>query len=315
MWKWYVFWFLVFIGGVSAVVFWPHSMQEASTAAPIIAPAFDKERAWQDLLYQVNAGFRVPGSETHSKVRAWLVAELSKSSSTVSVQPFTRVLGGKVITMWNIIAQFSGTAPLPRENVLLAAHWDTRPTADQDPDLTKRNKPIPGANDGASGVAVLLEVARQLKAHPVKRDVTIVLFDGEDYGPQINNMFLGATYYATHLKKKPTWGILLDMIGDKNLDIYREPNSDRLAKTVNDRVFRAARALGYVSASGPFIDTPYQYPIEDDHLSVNKAGVPMVDLIDFDYPTWHTLDDTPEQCSATSLRIVGETMLYVLQHE
>ncbi|HEY3416800.1 MAG TPA: M28 family peptidase [Armatimonadota bacterium] len=284
-------------------------------AAPYLFP-FDKDHAWADLKQQVAFGYRIPGTEAHRTTCAWLVEQLHQSAAVVAKQEFTHKLGGREVHMWNIIATLPGAGEGPHERVVLVAHWDTRPTADQDPNPENRKKPIQGASDGASGVAVLLEIARQLKAHPISRDVVILLVDGEDYGPGVEDMLLGAKYYAAHLPaKKPDWGVLLDMVGDKDLDIYREPNSDRLAKPVNDRLFRAAREMGYLRVAGNpgFIDAPYKYEITDDHIPFNNAGVPMADLIDFNYPAWHTLADTPDQCSADSLNVVGKTILYALQ--
>ena len=313
--KWYLFWVVVFVAGVLAIVYLPRQSSDAASSA-ITVPDFDQAHAWKDLVYQVDAGYRIPGTETHRKVRDWLVKELSASAGMVITQPFTHYLGGKDVPMWNVIANIPGTGKSPREQVLLAAHWDSRPIADYDPIEANRKLPIPGADDGASGVAVLLEVARQLKAHPVSRDVVIVMFDGEDYGPKVDNMLLGAKYYAAHLTgAKPNWGVLLDMIGQKDLTIYREPNSDQYAKSVNDRIQRASRELGFKgSANTPgFIDQPYKYPIDDDHMPLNRAGVPTVDLIDFDYPAWHTRNDNPDQCSPDSLAMIGKTILYALQ--
>lgn len=287
----------------------------SSTATTPSPPSFDQARAWSDLQKQVNFGFRVPGTQAHRDTRDWLVAQLTPCATAVTLQPFTHKLGGVDVQMWNIIATIPGNGTAPRQQVLLCAHWDTRPTADYDPDPAKRTQPIPGANDGASGVAVLLEVARQLHAHPIARDVVVVLFDGEDYGPTVADMLLGSKYYATHLPaKKPDWGVLLDMVGDKNLKIPREVNSDQQAKAVNDRIFRAARELGYTWSAGVsgFADST-GLAITDDHTNLNAAGVPTVDLIDFDYPPWHTTGDDLTQCSAESLRLVGKTVLYALQ--
>jgi len=285
---------------------------------------FNETRAWQDLEAQVNFGPRVPGTEAHGRTRDWLVEQLTSSAKSVTLQPFIHKLDGRNVTMWNIIAEFPGVGPAPREQVLLAAHWDTRPTADYDPDETKRMQPIAGANDGASGVAVLLEIARRLKARPIARDVTIVLFDGEDYGTYPNmktnlaSMLLGSQYYADHLpEKKPDWGILLDMIGDADLAISREPNSEKYAKAVNDRVFAAAKEMGYLRVGGQsgFVDAVSGEAITDDHIALNKAGVPTIDLIDFNYPFWHTTHDTPEQCSAESLKVVGRIVLLAIGSE
>lgn len=287
-----------------------------ANAAPPPAIPFDETRAWADLKKQVDFGPRVPGTPAHLATRDWLVTQLKASTDTVDLQPFSAVLGGKTVSMWNIVADFTGTGAAPRQRVLLCAHWDTRPIADRDPDPAKRATPIDGADDGASGVAVLLEIARQLKVKPIERDVQIVLFDGEDYGPNIDNMLLGSKYYAKHLPTpKPAWGILLDMIGDKDLDIYREPNSDIAAKAVNDRVFTAATRLGLLRAgvTPGFVNAPYKYAIEDDHTALNANGVPTADLIDFDYPPWHTTADTVDKCSADSLKIVGKAVLYAVQ--
>jgi len=295
----------------------------AGTTSPI-ETAFNEARAWQDLEAQVNFGPRVPGTEAHRQTRDWLVEQLTPSAGSVTLQPFTHKLGGRNVQMWNIIAEIPGAGPAPREQVLLAAHWDTRPTADHDPDETIRMQPIDGANDGASGVAVLLEIARQLNSRPIARDVVIVLFDGEDYGTypnmktNITSMLLGSQYYADHLpERKPNWGILLDMIGDADLAISREPNSEKFAKTVNDRVFAAAKEMGYlrVGEQPGFVDSQSTDSITDDHIALNKAGVPTIDLIDFNYPFWHTTHDTPKQCSAESLKVVGRTVLLAISSE
>ncbi len=294
-----------------------HTVAGSADADPLrIGIAFDENRAWSDLQQQVAFGFRIPGTEAHRTTRDWLVSQLMTSSTNVTLQPFSAVLNGTTVQMWNIVAQYPAKIALSKGTILLAAHWDTRPTADHDPDLAKRKLPISGANDGASGVAVLLEIARQLKANPISANVTIVLFDGEDYGPSTDKMFLGAKYYAAHLPTvKPRWGILLDMVGDKDLDIYREPNSEQYAKAVNDRVFTAATRLGYLrTATQPgFVNSVYARRIMDDHIPLIQAGVPMADLIDFNYPYWHTTADTVDKCSAHSLKIVGETVLYTIR--
>lgn len=313
--KWYLLWLMIFVAGVSAILYLPRVAGNSATQAAPPVPLFDKDRAWEDLLAQVRAGFRIPGTPAHLQVRDWLVKRLAESAGTVQTQPFSHRLGGREVKMWNIITTYPGTGTAPRQRVLLAAHWDSRPTADQDPDPANRSLPVPAANDGASGVAVLLEIGRQLKRSPVARDVDIVLFDGEDYGPKVDNMLLGSKYYAQMLRDdRPAWGILLDMIGKTDVVIPREPNSEQYAKAVNDRVFQAARALGYLRAGDTgFRDSLYKYPIEDDHMPLNHAGVPTADLIDFEYPAWHTRNDTPEQCSADSLALVGKTVLYALR--
>ncbi len=296
-----------------------HSTATSTTDPPAlyVPPSFDQNRALSDLQHQLALGFRIPGTAAHRATRDWLQTQLQNAGATVTLQPFSHLLGGQTVQMWNIIAEIPGkNLPATPVSVLLGAHWDSRPTADRDPDPAKRTQPIPGANDGASGVAVLLEIARQLKAHPIARNVTLVLFDGEDYGPEIDNMLLGSAYYAAHLPvNRPDWGILLDMVGDKNLDIYREPFSDEYARSVNNRVFTAADVLGYLGGANTpgFINQPFYTTIIDDHIAINKAGVPMADLIDFNYPYWHTTADTVDKCSAASLKIVGMTVLAAIQ--
>jgi Zn-dependent M28 family amino/carboxypeptidase len=162
-----------------------------------------------------------------------------------------------------------------------------------------------GANDGASGVAILLEIARMLKAKPAAVPVWIVLFDGEDYGPGVDRMFLGAKHFAANLPAGvPRVGVLLDMVGDKNLEIFKEIHSVQRASAVVNSVWETAQSLGYRAQFNP---AP-KYAIQDDHLPLLDRGIAMIDVIDFDYPPWHTLGDTVDKCSAASLDVVGEVV-------
>jgi Zn-dependent M28 family amino/carboxypeptidase len=204
--------------------------------------------------------------------------------------------------MWNIIGEQNWANATTR--VMLLAHWDSRPTADQDPDPANQNQPIPGADDGASGVAVLLELARALKASPAKVGIMYVLVDGEDLGPGLDEMFLGARALAKQLPSpKADYGILLDMIGNRGVVVPKEPNSEKYAPSLVDALYKFAEKVGlkdtFPDRMGP--------EIEDDHLSLNEAGLPTIDLIDFyGYaPYWHTLADTPDKCSPDSLQKVG----------
>lgn len=278
----------------------------AAVASPI---TFDSTRAYADLKKQVAFGPRIPGTTGHASCRDWIISELTKAGVKASRQDFSLTLDGKKLPMTNILAQIN---PEAKKQILLCAHWDTRPTADQEIADDKINKPIPGANDGASGVAVLLEVARQLQKNPPKNTgVQFVFFDGEDYGPHTDRMFLGAAHYAKNpALPKPNYAILIDMIGDKNLEIAREVNSDRMAPEVLDKIFGAAKALNvkqFVNETGP--------EIMDDHLPLQAAGWKAVDLIDFDYGPWHTLDDTPDKCSPASLKAVGDVLAKVVHDE
>jgi Zn-dependent M28 family amino/carboxypeptidase len=195
---------------------------------------------------------------------------------------------------------------------MLAAHWDTRPFADQDPDPARRGTPILGANDGASGVAILLEAARQLALDPVEFGVDIVFFDGEDYGAEgvLDDYLIGSRHHARHLKTPPRYGILLDLVGDAELRIPYEASSLNYAREVLLKIFDAAervRATSFVREIGK--------PAYDDHIPFLEAGIPFVDLIDFDYKYWHTVEDVPANCSARSLGEVGRTVMEVLRSE
>ena len=263
-------------------------------------PQIDAERAMAYLTAQTDLGPRNPGSKGHTAGRDYLFNELKKWADEVHLQPFTH----KKIDMWNICGVF-GEGEKP---VLLCAHWDTRPFADHDPDPANRKTPILGANDGASGVAVLLEIARQLHEAPLPYPVVIVLFDGEDYGRNTNEMFLGSTYYAKNpIPSKPRFAILLDMVGDADLSIPIEPFSQQAAPALVKAIWETAREIGADAFS-----TKLGPAILDDHIPLIKAGIPAVDIIDFSYPPWHTIADTPDKCSAQSLKTVGDVTLRFL---
>ncbi len=254
---------------------------------------------------QCSFGPRKPGTEAHIKCRDYIKSELEKYCENVKLQPFehkwTRT--NEVVKMWNIIGEQDYRTA--KTKVVLLAHWDTRPLATEETDPEKRLKPILGANDGASGVAVLLELARVLKASNPEVGIMYVFTDGEDLGPDIEEMFLGAEYWAKNLPTpKPNYGILLDMIGDKNLQIPLEPNSVQYARSLAREFYRHASHIGL----GTTFPQEFGPDIMDDHLCINKAGIPTMDLIDFTYPSWHTLADTPDKCSAASLGKVGKML-------
>ncbi len=235
-------------------------------------------------------------------------------------QKFQARIGEKQLELTNLIAFIkpkSDKAACPIQTecaaeaknwALVCAHWDTRPIADMELDAERRTQPIPGANDGASGTAVVLELARVLHEQRPSRGVILVLFDGEDQGKTSSQMFLGSRHFAKEYRgPKPEWGVLLDMVGDEDLEIPMEGYSRKHAPAVVERVWQAAEELGsqvFVRRRGAWI--------MDDHLLLQKAGIPCIAVIDFNYPYWHTLADTPDKCSADSLQIVGEVMLKVL---
>ena len=253
---------------------------------------FDGQRAYQDVLAQVAFGPRIPDSPAHAQTIAYIQEQLRKAGWQAQIQDIT----WQGFAIKNIIASRTDQAP----QIILGAHYDSRMLADQDPG-PGRNSPVPGANDGASGVAVLLELARTLP----KEDLPtwLVLFDAEDDGGIAGrDWIMGSQAFVAALTFHPRAAIIVDMVGDANLNIYIEKNSN--AALVSEIWGQAAR-LGF---SQQFIPT-IKYSMEDDHTPFLRAGIPAVDIIDFDYPYWHTAADTPDKVSPKSLEIVGETLL------
>jgi hypothetical protein len=288
--------------------------EDSSSRPRAQVPAFDAGNAYRYLETQVNFGPRVSGSTAHDRCREFLVGELEKSAEAVNLQPFSiRGYGGETLKFTNIIASFNLKATT---RILLLAHWDSRPWADEERDSTLHSRPVPGANDGASGVAVLLEIARHLKSSPPAAGVDILLTDGEDYGRHADpgGFLHGARHFATNLPPgyHPAFGILLDMVGDAELTLYKEQHSVAAAPDIVDLVWGTAARLGL----SQFIDAP-QGAVTDDHLPLISAGIRTIDIIDFDYPDgsnryWHTLLDTPDKCSAESLGAVGSVVMTVV---
>ena len=284
----------------------PH-LPGIEAAAPPDIPTFNAQKAFAELVKQCDIGPRYPGSEGQIKCRDYLVTTLSRYADKVTTQPFPVTFGrpAKTVEAYNVIAHF---LPDKEERILLCAHWDTRPWADKDPDPRKRETPILGANDGASGVAVLLEVARLLHAQPPDVGVDIVLFDGEDAGTEgsMQSWAQGSAYYARHLapKDRQVMGVLVDMIGDADLEILQEYNSKAYARPVVDRVWAIAKELG-CTAFKPLTGSSIMH----DHIPLLQVGVPCIDLIDLDYPPWHTTADTPDKCSPASLDQVGRVLV------
>ncbi len=212
--------------------------------------------------------------------------------------------------MTNVIASYN---PKMKKRIMLCAHWDSRPRADQDPDSILAHQPIPGANDGASGVAILLEMGRLFSMQPPPVGVDIVLFDGEDYGlaGEEKGWFLGSTRFARNLGGyRPRMAILLDMVGDKDLQIYRESISQRYAGEINDYIWSVAKEIG----STAFIDS-VKHSVSDDHIPLLSSGIKAIDIIDFDYPYWHTHEDTPDKCSPQSLEAVGRVLVAAIYNK
>ena len=269
---------------------------------------FDEERAFALLEAQCEFGPRAPGTDGHERAAEWLSSTLSELADEVAVQHFVVQSSDREVTLTNIIASFGKDR---RERVLLGAHWDTRAVAERDPVAANRGTPILGANDGASGVAVLLETARVISTDPPDVGVDIVLFDGEDGGDEggMPGWCLGSTYFAAHMGDYcPEYAVVVDMVGDGDLAIPREPNSWGANPDLVERVWAAARRAGSESFEDGFGQAMY-----DDHVPLILAGVPAVLVIDASYEFWHTIGDTPDKCSAKSLGEVGralEELLY-----
>ena len=239
------------------------------------------------------------GSEAHETAASWMVSTLKDLQWQVETQE--TVVSGQVIK--NIIARRGKGTPW----IILGSHYDSRLFADQDTIIANRKLPVPGANDGASSTAVLLELARVL---PVKNNMQIwlVFFDDEDNGTASGTGWsVGSTYFVSQLQGKPDSVVVLDMIGDGDLNIYKEGNSDR---ELNTEIWNVANNLGYQQ----FIPS-YKYDIIDDHIPFIQAGIRAVDVIDFDYPYWHTTNDTLDKVSAESLKAVGDTILKWLEQQ
>jgi len=272
-------------------------------------PDFDGQKAFSNLQAQTDFGPRNPNSIGHQKCLDYLFVELSRYAEKVTKQNFShRGYGGENLTLTNIFGTFNSRAS---DRILLLAHWDTRPRADQEKDPSKQNRPILGANDGASGVGVLLEIARLLKQDAPPIGVDLLFVDGEDYGKSqdLDSYFLGSRYFMKVKSEnyRPRFAVLLDMVGYKDLQIPMEQNSMKFAPQAVELIWSTAEDLGVTQ----FVNIPGE-EISDDHVPLNAGGIPTVDIIDFQYPYWHTTQDTPDKCSAESLEAIGKVLMHVL---
>ena len=271
-------------------------------------PSFDGEVAQRLIRTQVDFGPRVPGWEGHSRQLEWMTGLLEGLADTLELQPFEFVTSqGDTLFLTNLLARFNREA---EERILLLAHWDTRPWSDAAADPDEREIPVPGANDGGSGTAILLQLAALMSLNPPPWGVDLLFVDGEDYGPGTQDMFMGSRHFADALPAEPPWayGVLLDLVGDADPSFPVEGYSAERARPVVNLVWRIADDLGY----GSFFPTRVGPYAQDDHLFLNDAGLPTIDIIDFQYGPgnqfWHTPRDTPENTSARTLGMVGEVM-------
>lgn len=290
-------------------------------------PKFNADSAYAFCKKQCNFGPRVMNSAAHDQCGVWIADMFKKFGCKVTEQK-TIVKGwdGKALHCTNIIASYN---PEATTRVLLCAHWDSRPWADNDPDSTNHHKPVMAANDGASGIGVMLEIARLLqKDKQLKIGVDFVCFDAEDYGTPYwtksdeNSWALGAQYWAEHARGnyEARYGILLDMVGAQGATFYQESMSKKYAQDVLDKVWNAAQAAGF----GSMFSKTEGGAITDDHIPVNqKAGIPTIDIIPY-YPdcqqssfgpTWHTVSDDMINLDKNTLQAVGQTIIQTLYSE
>lgn len=270
-------------------------------------PEFDGDSAYELVRRQVAFGPRAPGLEGHRRQLEWMESYLRQRADTVILQPFTHGTDdGETLRLTNLFTRFRPDAP---DRVLLLAHWDTRPIADEDPDPERRDEPILGANDGASGTAVLLRMADVLSRHSPPIGVDLLFVDGEDVPP--GAQLLGSTHFAANLPPgyRPLYGVLVDMIGDMQPRYGIEAHSQNEAPAVVRRVWRTAEEVGYGSM---FVERRVG-AITDDHVPLNRAGIPTIDIIDFEYggsanPHWHTHEDTLENTAPDGLEAVGTVL-------
>ena len=254
--------------------------------------SFDGLRAYNDVQTQVAFGPRIPGTDGHAQIVEWMQEELVKAGWQVEIQE-SEALGHPIK---NLVAKRSDASP----QIILGAHYDSRIYADNDPDPANHTQPVPGANDGASGVAVLLELARTLPENTP--DIWLVFFDAEDNGRIEGwDWILGSREFVNNNVLQPHAVVIVDMIVDADLNIYKEHNS---TPELIDEIWAVADNLGY----GHLFIPEYKHAMLDDHTPFVNAGIPAVDIIDFDYPYWHTLEDTPDKVSAESLEAVGKTL-------
>ncbi len=307
----------------------PKATQQAPPEKPRVAvPAFNADSAYQFVKAQLSFGPRVPNTPAHKKCAAYLENTLKRFTSDVIVQKGqVYAYNKKALNFQNIIASWM---PETKNRILLCAHWDSRPYADHDPDPANRRKPVDGANDGASGVGVLLEVARQLALNPPPIGIDILLFDAEDYGPHQEDpgdksdehWGLGSQYWANNPHKPDytaKYGILLDMVGARNATFLMEGISAQYASDILKHVWNTAGRIGYSSSflyeQGGFIT--------DDHVAINRIRhIPTINIIHLDresetgfYPYWHTTKDNLDAIDAGTLKIVGQTVLTVIYEE
>nr|WP_024989504.1 M28 family peptidase [Segatella albensis] len=301
--------------------------EEVEKVQPV-GPSFNADSAFTYCAAQCEFGPRTMNSEAHEKCADWIVAKFKQIGCEVKTQKADlQGFDGTTLKSTNIIASYN---PKATTRILLCAHWDSRPWADNDPDSANHHKPVMAANDGASGIGVMIEIARQLqKDKKLKIGVDFVCFDAEDYGTPYwadhqddNSWALGAQYWSKNLPQgyEARYGILLDMVGGQGAKFYREGMSQQYANAIVKKVWRAAYQAGY----GSYFPKEDGGMITDDHIPVNQnAQIPTIDIIPY-YPdcqqstfgpTWHTVSDDMKHLDKATLKAVGQTLIQVLYTE
>jgi hypothetical protein len=265
---------------------------------------FDKKLAWKHLTKIVSFGPRVPNTKSHTVCRNYLERQLEAVCDRVEIQEFEVPLKPEPLKMTNVIGRFNLEQP---RRILILSHWDTRPICDMEDDPRLRRIPNDGANDGASGNAVMLELARVFSEKRPDIGVDLLFTDGEDYGPGIDMMFLGAKFFAKRLSDTQVasynYAILLDMVGDRNQDFHPEYNSEGSAPKLYGVAMKLNRELGYRA-----FKEQGAYNVLDDHICLMERGLKIYDFIDFNYEPWNKTTDTIDKCSADSLESIGRTI-------
>lgn len=300
----------------------------AKSKPTIKVPVFNSDSSYTYIQKQVDFGPRVPNTPPHDKCAKYLKDKMESLGAKVIVQKAkVRAYNGTWLNIQNIIASYY---PEKKNRILLFAHWDSRPVADHCDNIDRRNEPILGANDGASGVGVLMEIGRLLKDNEPNLGIDIIFFDAEDYGtpdnmgldPGKDTWCLGSQYWATNMHEfgyYPRYGILLDMVGAENAMFYKEGISKYYAPSLVRKVWATADKIGY---SNYFIDSDGGQ-ITDDHLYINQiTGIPCIDIIQHDPSTnsnfgsyWHTHNDNMDMINRQTLKAVGQTVLTVIYNE
>lgn len=287
--------------------------EQGGAAQPATTGPFDGDKALAYVRTQLAFGPRVPGTAAHVAAGDWIATSMRERADTVIEQRWEhRTADGRTLPLRNIFARFN---PGATERVLYVTHWDSRPRSESAGDSARRLLPVPGANDGASGTAMLIALGDVLKGAPPRIGVDFLFVDGEDYGefgPPDVDVLLGAAHFAKHPvvpNYQPLFGVLWDMVGDRDLRFEQEANSLRDAPEVVSLVWETAQRLGYGSTFVPV----QGLAITDDHIPLLQAGLRVIDVIDLDYPWHHTPDDTIDKVSAASLKIVGDVAYELLR--